>query len=297
MRNQSTGMSLTKLGTIIGVGFITLIIALNSFTIVTVGSEASVESFGKVHQGKVLEGFNIVMPWWGIDEYSYQYRTATIDDFKLASQDKFKTSLDVAITGNFLRNKADDNRAGTGNANRYLATHVDKRVESCLTKAGGDVVTSQRFFDKVVQVQLANSTLDCTNLYLESIGGYVVTAIQFSDIRLDPVVKDFMILTKQRQEAEKQQESELNIKDLKAQEVEKIAAANLAASVDNKLAAANVTDAEFYAASMEAAGNKLLAKSITPNLIEYVQAQRWNGSKLTTGLSDRTTVLLQANNN
>lgn len=275
--------------------FILLIVGMNSFTIVSVGSEASAESFGEVHEGKVLEGFNLVMPWWGIDEYNYQHSTATIDDFKLASQDKFKTNLDVAVTGNFIRNTADINRAGTGTAARYLATHVDKRVLSCLTKAGGDVKNSQEFFEKTTQSRLASDAIDCTNDYLQSIGGYEVTAIQFSDIRLDPIVKNFMVLTKERQEQENQQASALKIKELQAQEVEKVAAANLVASADNKAARANKTDADFYAAQKEAEANKLLAKSVTPVLIEYIEANRWNGSYLTTGLSDKTSVLLQAN--
>lgn len=296
MRNITDG-SKKNLGKMIGgvvLAMILLITAMNSFTIVSVGSEASVQSFGKVHQGKVLNGFNLVMPWWGIDEYSYQYSTASINDFKLASRDKFKTNLDVAITGNFVKGYADQNRSGTGTASRYLATHVDKRVLSCLTKAGGDVENSQQFFEKTIQTQLSTSAIDCTNDYLKTIGGYEVTAIQFSDIRLDPIVKKFMVTTKQRQEQENQQQSSLRIEDLKAQKVEKVAAANLKASADNRLAAANVTDANFYAVSKEAEANLLLAKSVTPQLIKYVEANRWNGSYLTTGLSDKTSVLLQA---
>lgn len=296
-RQSKAETAAKKLRNLIGgvvLGLTVTILGANLFAIIKVGSEASVESFGEVHEKKILTGFNFVMPWWGIDEYSYQHRTTTIDNFKLASQDKFKTNIDVSITGNFIQGTADTIRAGTGTASVYLTTHVDKRVLSCLTKAGGDVLTSQAFFEKDIQVQLADSAIDCTNKYLKTIGGYEVTVVQFSDIRLDPIVKGFMVKTKERQEAENQQESELKIKDLKAQETIKIADANEIASLANKNAAANVTDAVYYDREREAAANKLLAKSITPDLISYIEAQRWNGSKLTTGLSSNTSVLLQA---
>ncbi len=289
---QKSGIVKMVIGAV--AALILVITAANVYTVVSVGSEASVESFGEVHEDKILEGFNFVLPWWGIDEYSHQHATTTIDDFRLASQDKFKTNIDVSVTGNFIRGSAITNRAGTGNAKRFLATHVDKRVLSCLTKAGGDVETSQAFFEKEIQVQLAESAIDCTNKYLQTIGGYEVSAIQFSDIRLDPIVKQFMVKTKERQEAENQQESELRIKDLQAQEIIKVAQANETASISNKTAAANVTDAAFYNTLKEAEANILLAKSVTPALIKYVEANRWNGSKLTTGLSQGTSVLLQA---
>ena len=73
-----------------------MVLALNSFTIVSTGSEASVESFGKVHTGKVLTGFNIVAPWWGIDEYNNLLETETLEDKGIPSQDKFKTQMDIS---------------------------------------------------------------------------------------------------------------------------------------------------------------------------------------------------------
>ncbi len=295
-RQEKQESQAKKLKKLIGGVVLSLVLgitAANLFAVIKVGSEASVESFGEVHEKKILVGFNFVLPWWGIDEYSYQHITTTINDFKLASQDKFKTNIDVSVTGNFIRGTADKIRASTGTSAVYLSTHVDKRIQSCLTKAGGDVLNSQEFFEKNIQVQLADSAMACTNKYLKKIGGYEVTAVQFSDIRLDPIVKQFMVLTKERQEGEKQQESALHIKDLIAQEVEKVAAANKAASIDNKDARANDTDADFYAATKQAEANKLMAKSITPDLIKYIEAQRWNGSKLTTGLSASTSVLLQ----
>lgn len=291
---MSNSNPLVKLVGGVVTALVTAIVVLNLYTIIPVGSEGAVSSFGKVHEDKNFTGFNIVMPWWGIDEYSVQHETSMFDDLGVASKDKFKTNMDVAFTGNFVSGTAAQNRDGTGTSDKYKTTHVNKRVLSCLTKAGGEVKDSQAFFEKDIQIQLAASTLECVNTYLATVGGYELSTIQFSDIRLDPRVQKFMVDTKQRQEQENQQESQLRIKDLKAQEAIVIAEANLEASTSNKAAAANVADAKRYAKEQEAAGNLKLAKSVTPALIDYIEANRWNGSKLTTGLSERTSVLLQA---
>jgi len=282
---------LTKLIAAVVVVFAVGITALNCFTIVKVGSEASVSSFGKVHMDKNYEGFNLVMPWWTIDDYSLQHETRLFEDLGVASKDKFKTNMDVAFTGNFVTTTAASNRNGTGTASKYKSTHVDKRVLSCLTKAGGEVKDSQAFFETHIQIQLAESTLDCVNDYLDGVGGYKLSTIQFSDIRLDPRVQQFMVDTKQRQEKENQQASQLRIKDLEAQETIKVAESNEIASISNKAAARNMADAERYAKEQEAAGNVKLSRSITPGLTKYIEAQRWNGSKATTILAEGTKVL------
>ena len=61
-QNQSSN-ALTKLiSGVVGALFV-MIVSLNCYTIVSTNSQASVESFGKVHDGTILEGFNLVAPW------------------------------------------------------------------------------------------------------------------------------------------------------------------------------------------------------------------------------------------
>ena len=264
------------------------IVGLNSFTIISTGSEASVESFGKVHDGEILTGFNLVAPWWGIDEYDGLLETEIMDDTGIPSMDKFKTSMDISYTGHFLSGYADKVRGSTGKASKFIDTHVFKKVRSCAIRAGTRVKSSQAFFDETIQTEMSTFVVDCVNSYINSDevgGGYEITQIQFTDINLDPVVKKFMVTTKQRQEQEEQQESALAIADLKAQEVTKISAANLLASADNKQAAANVSDAKLYDMQQTALGNIELSKSVTTDLVRYMEAKRWDGvrSKIIAG--------------
>lgn len=273
-----------------------LLLIFNSFTIVPVGAEASVSSFGKVYADKILTGFNIVPFYWTIDIYNLQYRTYIIDDIGVASRDKFKTSMDVAYTGSFISGFAGKNRSNTGTYSTYINTHVVKRVTSCLTKAGGEIENSQAFFDKETQDSMGNSVLNCVNNYLNKVGGYKLTSVQFSDINLDPVVRQFMVKTKSRQEAETQAKSDLSIADTLAKKIIKTSNANLIAAEVNKKS--TILKAEGLKQSMilEASGNEALNKSITSGLVRYVEAKRWNGVRSKIVAGSQTQLLVDARN-
>ena len=281
-----------KITTIV-LGILAVILLLNSFTIVKTNREASVTSFGKVHEGKILTGFNLVAPWWEIDEYNTEHITNSYEDLGVASKDKFKTNMDVAFTGSFLYGNADDTRSSTGTQDQFLKTHVYKRVLSCLTKAGGRVENSQAFFEENIQIQLANNTLECVNDYLATVGQqYKLTSVQFSDIRLDPIVRQFMVKTKERQEEENQAQSALNIAETNAQKIVKESEAKLEAAANDKEARKLAADAKFYEMKQEALGNVELNSSINNELVKYIEAQRWNGVRSKVVAGTNTELLL-----
>lgn len=269
-----------------------LVVGVNCFTIPSVNHQAAATSFGEVVEGKVIEGFTIIPFWWSITEYNNAPSTYSFDDLGVASQDKFKTNMDLSFTGAFSKGQADQIRKN-GSAFSYLETHVNRRVLSCVTKAGGEVVDSQAFFEKPIQEQLAQSTLDCVNAYLDTVGGYTLSSVQFSDIRLDPKVKEFMVQTKARQEAENQATSDLNIAEKKAQEVVKQAEAARSAAAANKDAQKLNSEARFYDIQLQAKGNLELARSVTPELVEYTKAKSWNGVLPTHTLGSNTSTFIK----
>lgn len=283
-----------QIGAILGLAFgaLVCVVGANCFTIPSVNHQAAATSFGEVIEDKVIEGFTIVAPWWTIDQYNNAPQTYTFDDLGIASQDKFKTNMDVAFTGAFDRGVADKIRK-LGTASAYLQTHVEKRVLSCTTKAGGEVQDSQAFFEKHTQETLGASTLTCVNDYLATVGGYKLTSVQFSDIRLDPKVKEFMVQTKARQEAENQATSDLNIAEKKAQEVVKRAEADRSAAAANKDAQKLNSEARFYDIQLQAKGNLELSRSVTPELVEYTKAKNWNGVLPTHVLGDKTGMFIK----
>lgn len=268
--------------------------ALNCFTIISVGAEASVASFGKVHEDKNLTGFNWVLPHWDIDEFSGLLETNEYGDVGIPSQDKFKTSMDIVFTGKFLKGNANIIRATTGTESQFLDNHIYKRVLSCGILAGGAVINSQAFYSDTVQMDMSNSIRDCVNDYVASIGGgYELTSVTFKDINLDKRVVNFMVKTKDRQQAEETQQSEFNIAALKAAEVTTVKEEAAKASLFDKQTAKNVSDAKFYDIERQAEGNIKLAKSLTPELVNYIKAQQWDGKLPTHQLGTNSSVFLK----
>jgi len=280
----------------VSAALIVVIIALNSFTICNVGEECTATAFGKIAR-EDMTGFNIVPFWYDIKVLNIQDQSWSFNDMGVPSQDKFKTSMDVSFNGQFNSLYGGEITTNVGSPAQFLSTHVNKPMRSCVIKAGTDVENSQMFFEKTTQQAMASSSLSCINNYLDNLsevgGAFSVTEVRFSDINLDTKVQAMIVMTKERQEAENRQESALRIKDLEAQEVQVIAAANKIAASDNKEAAILVAEGVKQAMILEAEGNEKLAKSITTGLADYVKAKAWNGVLPTHQLGSNTSMFLK----
>lgn len=292
---------MSKTGIWIGGGvmaaIIALVTALNTFTVVSVGEEGVTSSFGVVHEDPIY-GFNVVMPWYSVDSYSNQSQTRTWDDVGIPSQDKFKTNMDISYTGNFVVGAGPAAREATGTADAYMRTHVDKKVLACSIKAGSTITKSQMFFEETTQRTMANYVTDCTNKYLleEAQAAYVVSEVQFTDIRLDKRVEGFMVKTKEREEAEEQQKSDTRRANEKAQIKVQDSLAAAQAAENKRIERQHLADASFYEKQKEAEGNRALADSITPELIDYLRAKQWNGQypqQYTTLSEGKATMLIK----
>jgi regulator of protease activity HflC (stomatin/prohibitin superfamily) len=293
MKNK---MSVPVLSGLVAGLLITIIVALNSFTICGVGEECTATAFGKVVQEDIT-GFEVVPFWYTIGTLNIKDQSWAFNDMGVPAKDKFKTSMDVSFNGKFMSGFGGEITNNVGTPSQFLQTHVDKPMRSCVIKAGTATENSKMFFDEATQRLMAETTKECVNLYLDNIkdteGAFMVTEVRFSDIRLDTRVEAMIVKTKEREEAEERQASQLRIKDLEAQEVEKVAAANKAAAADNRDAAIFKAEGVKQAMILEAEGNQKLAKSLTPELTAYTLAKLWNGVRSTHVLGRETTYLLK----
>lgn len=269
-----------KIGLGLAAALIVAAIGFSFHHTVPVGEEAAVSSWGKVKIGEIKTGANFKAPWETYDSYNLQSRTFRITNAGIAAQDKFKNGMTVEYTGRFLRGSADKIRSTTGTADIFLNTHVHPTVRSCMVKAGLAQETSQDFFAETAQVEMAEYVMACTNEYLSSAkvgGGYEVAKVQFSDINLDARVEKFMVKTKERLEAEEQQNSDARIAESKAREKIAQYEADAEAAKFRSVERKEIADAKFYENKRQAEANLELGKSITPELIEYIRANRWDG--------------------
>jgi len=98
---------------------------------------------------------------------------------------------------------------------------------------------------------------------------------------LPQVVTSAVIQTKERQEQLEREKAQLNIVEQQAQQQVKQAEAREKAAIADANAKRTRADAEAYRilkeAEAQAGANKVLARSITSELIQYNSIQRWTG--------------------
>lgn len=261
-------------------GVFGIIAALNSFTIVPEGKEKAGATFGKVHEQPYASGFHIVNPLADFFEYDLQEMTYSWEDVGVPAQDNLKTNMDVHVTGRFISGKAPQIRDSIGSQNNFLNSQVTKRVRAIVIEVGKEKAKqSQAFFGESTLGVMEDEIVSRLNSELND-RGYEITAVKFSDIRLPSVVTDAIVKTKEANQKVATQQALLDIQQKKAQETVNTATANAEAAEQNRIAASKVADAKLYAMQQEAAGNKSLAASVTPSLIELKKAEAallWNG--------------------
>ena len=111
---------------------------------------------------------------------------------------------------------------------------------------------------------------------------FILHKTLFRDITLPNVVTSAVIQTKERQEQLEREKAQLMIVEQQAQQQVKNAEAREMAAIADANAKRTQADAEAYRiakeAEAQAKANELLAKSVTPVLIQYNAIQKWDGA-------------------
>lgn len=221
--------------------------------------------------------------------------TETWKNVQVPSQDKLKTSMDVSVTFRLEGSQTPRILKETGTLVDVITKHVTPKVRSLLREAGKSVDRSQDFYLDTVQLELQTYVEDGLTEYLYP-EGVIVDAVLFRDITLPTVVTSAVVQTKERQEQLEREKAQLQIVEQQAQQQVKQAEAREQAAVSDANAKRTQADAEAYRIEKEAAAqakaNKLLAQSITKELINYNSIQQWDGKYPSTLLGGSEGVLL-----
>jgi len=262
---------------------------------VGVGKEKVGSTFGKVHDEALSPGFYIVNPLADFERYDLQEVTYTWEDLGVPAQDNLKTSMDVAVTGHFIRGMTAEVRTKIGSSDGFMASQVDRRVPAMIVEVGKEFAkTSQDFYGETTLARMETAIVDRLNQELQH-RGYTVTTIKFSDINLPPVVTSAIIKTKSRQQEVNEQAAKLEIADLQAQEKTAQALATANSATHMATAVREAADADLYRIQRVAEGNLALANSVTSDLIKLKEVEAkllWNGQMPTTMLGDSANVLM-----
>ena len=172
---------------------------------------------------------------------------------------------------------------------------LTSKARSLIRELGKGVENSQDFFlDNIQQQMQIDATVKLGDFLEER--GVVIHNVLFRDVTLPLVVSKAIIQTQQRQEEVNQEKAKLRIVEQKAQQQIIQAQAKEQAAKANANAKRTMADASAYTiktvATAQAAGYKLISKTLNKDIIEANRVDKWDGKYPTTMLAGGTGVLL-----
>ena len=270
---------------IIGIVLAIVLVVLSCVSYVPTGYTGILTTFGKVHEDVTLEaGINFHSPW---DRVITMDNREQRDAFALEAFSKDIQQVGIQGSVNYNIDKSTAMRLYRDVGVEYVTILVNPRIQEDVKiviakyTAENLVANRQAMSDQIYDLlksELAPKGINIISLAIEN--------IDFTD-QYEAAIEAKQVATQEKQRAQTQQEQQTMEATQKA-ERERIAA-QAAADVEKINA-----DARAYAikaeADAQAEANKKINASLTNELINYNQVNRWDG-KLPTVTSDTIPIL------
>lgn len=266
-----------KMGTLIAVGVIILVvvilfIAFAPYAVVPTGHTGVVVTMGKVSDNVLSDGLHFKLPWQNVVLIDNRAQKATLTT-QAFSSDIQQVEINVSINYSIDRDTSQNlyKNVGVDYYNTVMLPRIMENMKAVFSKyTAEDLLGTRQTLSKQV-MDLLGPEMKAYGIEVLSIA---IEDIDFSDSFTDAVeAKQVADQTLRKTEIEQKEKMVIEQTDAERS----IIAANAKADV-----ARIDADAKAYAllkeAEAEAEANKLVAESITEALIEYVQANNWNGS-------------------
>lgn len=248
-----------------------VVLAFTCIRAVPTGYTGILTTFGRVEKSNLGAGMQIKMPWQNIVLMDNRLQKASVSTQAFSSDIQ---QVDVQLTLNY---EIDKDAAAT--LYEEVGTqYYDKLIAPQLlenTKAVFADYTAEGLIEKRDELATRIRDLMATDVTDHGIviKGVAIENIDFSDIFTD-AIEAKQVATQEYQRAETQQQQ--TTMEASAQAERQRIAAEAEAEV-----ARIAADAEAYTvtakAQAEAEANRQVAASLTEALIDYVEAQNWNG--------------------
>lgn len=245
-----------------------VVLLLSMITIIPAGHTGVVSTFGRVSTDVLQEGFHMTAPWQTVtkmdnrivklevetEAFSSDLQTVSVN---LAVNYRVDTSMSYSIFKN----------VGKHYEEIMMAPTVNEVMKSIIAQYTAEQSITNRAL-------ISNSLLDGLNEKLVDSGILVsdinIIDFDFSDTYIS-AIEAKQVAEQQKLKAQIEQQQLTMEKEADAER--QIIAAEAALEV-SKIEA----EAVEFAGQKEAAANAAIAKSITPELINYMKAQKWNGA-------------------
>lgn len=244
---------------------IALVASMVSF--VPTGYTGILTSFGKVEDRTVQAGINFIAPWQKVVKMDNRTQKQSIETSAFSSDIQ---QVDITMTLNY---KIDQGTAQTLYATvgkEYYDTILYPRaLDSIKTVFAGYSAEALVTNRSILGDEVASLIAAATEAYGIEITGVSIENIDFTDAFTD-AVEAKQVATQNKLTAETEQ-ARITM-EAEAEAARQVIAAEAEAEILQIQA-----EAAKYAGEKEAEANKKLAESLTPELVEYYYANKWDG--------------------
>lgn len=263
----STKKKMWLLGMIAGL----MAIVLSFCAVVPTGYTGIVTTFGKVEEGTMEAGFNVIAPWQKVVTMDNREQKISFNAAAFSS-DIQEVDVSGSVIFSIGKSTAVDlyRNVGINYASVVVQPQINEDVKSVISRYTAEGLIGSR-------ATLSEQILEMLRTDLEGYGLNIISVaienIDFTDA-FESAVEAKQVATQTKQRAQTEQD-QLTMEAEQAAERDRIAAQ--AAADVAKIQA----DAEAYAirvnAEAQAAANTLVAETLTDDLIRQIQASRWDG--------------------
>lgn len=248
-----------------------IIIMVSCTTYIPTGYTGIVTTFGKVHDTTLDAGISFKAPWDDVirmdnreQRVKFELEAFSKDIQEVQIVGSVNLNIDKATAMNLYR------EVGTDYLNILVAPRVQEDVKAIVSKYTAEELISNRnsLSDNMCELLRGDLKMNGINVVAVSIEN-----IDFTDAFTN-AVEAKQVATQEKQRAKTQQEQQTMEAQQEAER--KKIAAEAAAEVQRIQADAAAYEIQVKA-DAEAEANEKIAMTITSELIDYTQAQNWNG--------------------
>lgn len=256
------------------------------------GHTGVVTTFGRVEDYTLDAGFHMKAPWHSIVSMDNRVQKATIE-LACFSSDIQEVNCQYTVNYQISKTNAQDIYRTVGSAyfDTVITPNVQESVKTIMAHYTAENLIGQRDklaaeIEELLGTQLIKYNIEVVSTAIED--------MDFTDAFTNAVEeKQVAAQNKLKATIEQEQKTIEAQQQAERQKIEAEAAAEVAkiqAAADLEVQKINA-DAAEYTGRKEAAKNEAIAKSLTPELIEYIRATQWNGQLPTTVLGEDSSLL------
>ena len=290
---RSDTVKYSWIGFVAGILICFVCIFCASITSIPTGHTGVVTTFGRVENYTLDAGFHTKAPWNDVVLMDNRVQKASIG-LACFSSDIQEVNCQYTVNYQISKTNAQDiyRTVGTAYFDTVITPNVQESVKTIMAHYTAEDLIGQRDklaaeIEDLLATQLVKYNIEVVSTAIED--------MDFTDAFTNAVEEKQVAAQKKLKATIEQEQKTIEAQQAAArQKIEAEAAAEVAkiqAAADLEVQKINA-DAAEYTGRKEAAKNEAIAHSLTPELIDYLRIQQWDGKLPTTILGDNGSVLI-----